>query len=101
MIKAIDICRSAVVVAALATVAACAETAEVRFNLVDGGVRTERIPLESVSPTQVRFTLPKEKIAADVVSIDVVPDFMTAKKGDEGYSLFGIIHAVQFLCSRT
>ena len=85
MIKAMDICRSAVVVAALATVAACAETAEVRFNLVDGGVRTERIPLESVSPTQVRFTLPKEKIAADVVSIDVVPDFMTAKKGDEGY----------------
>ena len=62
-----------------------ADDALVRLNLADGGIRTERVALEAVSPTQVRFTYPKAKISDDVVSIDVVPDFMTARKGDDGY----------------
>lgn len=72
-------------VAVLAAFGVAADDALVRFNLVDGGTRTERVALETVSPSQVRFTYPKERIADDVVSIDVVPDFMTARKGDEGY----------------
>ena len=74
-----------VTVLVLLPVGAFGEEALVRFNLADGGTRTERVALETVSPTQVRFTYPKERIADDVVSIDVVPDFMTAWKGDEGY----------------
>ena len=69
---------------AIAVMSADAEDALVRVNLADGVIRTEQVALESVSPTQVRFTYPKERIGDDVVSIDVVPDFMTAKKGDEG-----------------
>ena len=69
----------------MAATCAGAEDALVRLNLADGGVRMERVALEAVSPAQVRFTYPKERIGDDVVSIDVVPDFMTAKKGDEGY----------------
>ena len=61
------------------------EEALVRLNLVAGGVRTERVALETVSPTHVRFTYPKGRITEEVASVDVVPDFMTAKKGDEGY----------------
>ena len=73
---------SGITLIAFATIA---EDALVRVNLMDGGVRTERVALESVSPSHVRFTYPKERISDDVVSIDVVPDFMTARKGDEGY----------------
>ena len=69
----------------MASVFAVAEDALVRVNLMNGGMRTERVALTAVSPTQVRFTYSKEKIAEDAVSIDIVPDFMTAKKGDDGY----------------
>ncbi len=85
MVKAMDIRSIAAAVMAVATTVVCAESAEVRFNLMDGGVRTERVSLERVSTTQVRFTCPKERISDDVASVDVVPDFMTANKGDEGY----------------
>lgn len=70
---------------AMATMSVAAEDALVRINLADGGLRTERVALTAISPTQLRFTYPKERIAGDVASIDVVPDFMTAQKGDEGY----------------
>ena len=33
----------------------------------------------------MRLTIPKEHIATDVWGIEVVPSFMKAKKGDEGY----------------
>ena len=69
----------------LAAFGVIAEEALVRVNLIDGGVRTERVALMAVSPSHVRFTYPRERIAADVASIDVVPDFMKAQKGDEGY----------------
>ena len=71
---------------ALACLAAWGETAEVRFHLADGkGVRTEQVELEKVSDTQYRFRLAKERIGDDVKCVDVVPAFMTAQKGDEGY----------------
>lgn len=76
------VCASGLMIVALGAIA---DDALVRINLADGGVRTERVALVSVSPSHVRFTYPKEQIADDVASIDVVPDFMTAKKGDEGY----------------
>lgn len=62
-----------------------AEDAQVIVHLMDGGMRTEQIEMSEVSPTQLRFTYPKERIADDVESIDVVPGFMTAKKDDDGY----------------
>jgi hypothetical protein len=64
---------------------ASAEDVLVRLNLGNGKVRAEQISLERVSPSHFRFTYPKNRIADDVVSIDVIPDFMTARKGDEGY----------------
>ena len=76
------VCASGLMIAALGAIA---DDALVRINLADGGVRTERVALVPVSPSHVRFTYPKEQIADDVVSIDVVPDFMIARKGDEGY----------------
>ena len=76
------VCAAGLVIAALGAIA---DDALVRVNMADGGVRMERVALVSVSPSHVRFTYPKERIADDVVSIDVVPDFMTARKGDEGY----------------
>ena len=75
----------ALLCAVIAATSAGAEDALVRLNLADGRVRTELVPLEQVSTAHLRFTYPKERIADDVVSIDVVPDFMTARKGDEGY----------------
>ena len=68
-----------------AVVSAWAETASVRFHGIDGTVRTEQMPLEAAGPASFRFRLAKERIMDDVAAIDVVPDFMTAKKGDEGY----------------
>ena len=68
-----------------AVVSAWAETASVRFHGIDGTVRTEQMPLAATGPACFRFRLAKERIMDDVAAIDVVPDFMTAKKGDEGY----------------
>lgn len=35
----------------------------------------------------LRLTIPKEHIAADVWAVEVIPSFMKAKKGDDGYWL--------------
>lgn len=72
-------------VAAASLAVSAAEEATVRLNIKDGGLRTERVALETVSGNHCRFVYAKEKIKEDVVSIDVIPDFMTAKKGDDGY----------------
>lgn len=61
-------------------VAMLAVTAVVRTN-----VGERRVPLEEISDSHCRFTLKKEDIESGVEWIDVVPDFMTARKGDEGY----------------
>ena len=73
----------------LSAAASFGEEALVRINLANGESRTERIEMQSVSPTQLRFSYPKERIAADAVSVDVIPDFMTARRGDEGYWIDG------------
>lgn len=72
------------VCAACAALSAFSETALVRRHLVDGSVKTERAELVPTGDA-LRFTLRKEAIGDDVKWIDVVPDFMTAQKGDEGY----------------
>ena len=76
---------SAMIGALCAVAAAYAETVDVRFRVADGSVRTERMAMETTGPASFRFRLAKERIASDVEAIDVVPDFMTAQKGDEGY----------------
>ena len=52
-------------------------------------VRTDlgesRVELERVSNSHYRFTMKKAEIGDDVKWIDVVPDFMTARKGETGY----------------
>ena len=53
--------------------------------LVRTDVGERRVELERVSDSHYRFTLAKESIGPDVKWIDVIPDFMTARKGDEGY----------------
>ena len=74
--------------ASLSCLVGWGETAEVRFHLTDNKtVRTEQVELEKVSDTQYRFHLAKERIGADVKWVDVIPAFMTAQKGDEGYWL--------------
>lgn len=69
----------------LSALGAVAEEAEVRFRLTDGTIRTERMALERTGADGFRFRLAKERIAGDVAAVEVVPDFMTARKGDEGY----------------
>ena len=53
--------------------------------LVRTDVSERRVELEKVSDAHYRFTLKKGEVGNDVRWIDVVPDFMTAQKGDEGY----------------
>ena len=57
-----------------------AMTALVRTNLGERPVELERI-----ADDHYRFTLAKEEIAGDVEWVDVIPAFMTAKKGEDGY----------------
>ena len=37
----------------------------------------------------LRLTIPKEDITSDIWGVEVVPTFMTANKGDEGYWMNG------------
>ena len=71
--------------AALVTGSASAETACVRYLLKGGGERCENRELVSQSDGALRLTVPMEAIADDVTGVDVIPAFMTARKGDEGY----------------
>lgn len=57
-----------------------AMTALVRTNLGERPVELERI-----ADDHYRFTLAKEEIAGDVEWVDVIPAFMMAKKGEDGY----------------
>lgn len=67
--------------------ATASQTALVRYALIGGGERTEQRELVPMPDGALRVTVPKEAIAADVKSVDVMPPFMTARKGDEGYWL--------------
>lgn len=55
--------------------------------LVRTDVDEKRVELEKVSDSHYRFTMKKENIGANIKYIDVIPEFMTANKGDEGYWL--------------
>ena len=53
--------------------------------LVRTDVGEKRVELEKVDDSHFRFTMKQSDIGEDVKWIDVIPDFMTARKGDEGY----------------
>ena len=61
------------------------ETATVRRHYQGKAVEESRVALTKVGDSHYRFTMRKEDIGEDVKWIDVIPDFMTAKKGDDGY----------------
>ena len=77
-------------IVALATAfAASAETAEVRLHWGSQKkiTRSESrsVELERVSDGSLRFRFAKGDIPADCYAVDVIPDFMRAQKGDDGY----------------
>lgn len=82
--------RCAILLASVFTAAAVmAETAEVRilWGSPRKIVRTERrtIELEKTGEDAFRAVVPKTDIPSDAFAVDVVPSFMTARKGDAGY----------------
>lgn len=66
-----------------------AEAAEVRIHRgtpkKTTRVETRAVDLQPLAGGGLRFTLPKEEIPADAWSVEVVPPFMRARKGDDGY----------------
>ena len=80
--------KIAVIVAALA-LAGRAEMAVVRIGYPQGakGVRYEErtVELEKAGEASWRYTLPKAEIPRNAKYVEVVPSFMTARKGDDGY----------------
>ena len=68
---------------------ACAETAVVRIGYPEGakGVRyeTRTVELKKTGEVSWRFTLPKAEIPRNAKCVEIVPSFMTARKGDDGY----------------
>lgn len=66
-----------------------AETAEVRirWGSPKKATRTESrtVELAKLPDGGFRFMLPREQIPADAWCVQVIPEFMRAKKGDEGY----------------
>lgn len=90
---------SSVVLAVLCALAdqgaarAAEQSAAVRFVWTAGGKvcrsETRYIELSAAEDGTWRFVLPKNEIPDDVSSIEVVPAFMCAKKGDAGYWIDG------------
>ena len=71
-----------------------AETAAVRIlkgrNFRSAAVvETRTVELEKLADARWRFTMPKGSVPADVQAIEVVPAFMTARKGESGYWING------------
>ena len=69
------------------------QTAEVRLIWADGAkvcrIETRQIEMTALDSGALRFTLPKNEIPSDVSRVEVVPGFMRAKKGEEGYWIDG------------
>ena len=65
------------------------QTAAVRFVWADGAAvqrtETRQIELAATGNDAWRLVLPKSEIPLDVSRVEVVPGFMCAKKGDDGY----------------
>ena len=77
-----------VLAVALAAAGAIAETAELRIiRKTKAGRVVERAAaeLERVDARILRFTYPKAKVSDDVLRLEVVPAFMRANVGDDGY----------------
>ena len=77
---------------AVVAFAAGAETAEVRILKGENAKKakvaeTRTVELEKTADGAWRFTMAKDAIPADAFAVEVVPSFMTAKKGDAGYWL--------------
>lgn len=83
-------CLTAALVMAL-SLTGMAETAVVRIGYPKGlkGVRyeTRSVELEKTGDASWRFSMPKSEIPRDARYVEVVPSFMTAQKGDDGYWL--------------
>ena len=78
------------VAALVLPLAAFSETAEVRILKGSDAMTARVAELRTVELVPqpdgaLRFTLAKEDIPVDAFSIEVVPPFMTARKGDDGY----------------
>ena len=63
--------------------------AELVFRLKDGHTEVRRASLGRATPDSWRFHLRKEEVPAEAVTLDVIPDFMTARRGDAGYWMNG------------
>ena len=82
--------RIVVFLAAVSTAAAvCAETAALRivWGTADSPqrVETRQLELERLGDAQCRAVVPKDEIPPDADFVEIVPSFMTAKKGDAGW----------------
>ena len=56
------------------------------------GVETRRVPLVRMGENAVRFTFRRADLPRGAKWLDVVPDFMTARRGEEGYWKIGRAH---------
>ena len=61
------------------------ETVNVRTTYMDGKTEVKTVELQKISESLERLDIPKSELADNVKFIDVIPNFATAKKGDEGY----------------
>ena len=81
--------KSLFILSSLCVLSIFAETAEVRirWGTPKKATRTESrtVELAKLPDGGFRFTLPREQIPADAWCVQVIPEFMRAKKGDEGY----------------
>ena len=74
---------------------ACAETAELRFAFTSGGgearVETRRLELEPADGGGAHFraVVRRDEIPPDAASVSIVPEFMRARRGDEGWWMNG------------
>ena len=75
-----------------------ANTARVRIRTTKG-VETRRVPLVRTGENAARFTFRRADLPQGAKWLDVVPDFMTARRGEDGYWIQGRIGLVLGLCA--
>ena len=69
--------------------AVCTETAVARFVMTDGTVERRMLPLTPSGSDAWRLMVPRASIPATAKWLEIVPAFMTARKGDSGYWING------------
>lgn len=83
--------RWGLVAVLLVSLTGAGETVSLRWHLGSprrGTVRLASVDLP-VNDGECRFVLPKEKIPADAWALDVMPTFMTARVGEDGWWMNG------------